>query len=241
MRCCSTWWPSSRRTRCAVSCCCRWLSAARSERGAARAPRGLEPALSPGLQGKAAVPSGRGAAQGIDLMGDKLAVQRLREAAEKAKCELSSAAQTDVNLPFITADAVRVPWAAPCSRHAWRQSSCLWPASGLTRGVARQSGAKHLSLVITRARFEALVADLLARTKQPCKDCLKDAGVSTSDIKEVLLVGGMTRMPKACPLSAVLGGRPRSPTHLLCLSMPVEPGRCRLRSAACGGWLQCPG
>lgn len=62
-----------------------------------------------------------------------------------------------------------------------------------------QSGAKHLSMVITRARFEALVSDLLARTKQPCKDCLKDAGVATSDIKEVLLVGGMTRMPKVAP------------------------------------------
>ena len=62
--------------------------------------------------------------------------------------------------------------------------------------VGRQSGAKHLSLVITRARFETLVGDLLARTKQPCKDCLKDAGVSPRDIKEVLLVGGMTRMPK---------------------------------------------
>ena len=170
------------------------------------------------VRGKALVPSGCGAAQGIDLMGEKLAVQRLREAAEKAKCELSSAAQTDVNLPFITADAVRVPWAAPRSRHACRVSSRLRPACalcGLTRGVARQSGAKHLSLVITRARFEALVADLLARTKQPCKDCLKDAGVSTSDIKEVLLVGGMTRMPKARPRSAVRGGRPRSHTHPL--------------------------
>ncbi|KAK9842294.1 hypothetical protein WJX81_004981 [Elliptochloris bilobata] len=112
--------------------------------------------------------------QGIDLMGDKLAVQRLREAAEKAKCELSSAAQTDVNLPFITADA---------------------------------SGAKHLSLVITRARFETLVSDLLARTKQPCKDCLKDAGVSASDIKEVLLVGGMTRMPKVGEIVRELFGK----------------------------------
>eukprot|EP00884_Botryococcus_braunii_P013973 jgi/Botrbrau1/22577/Bobra.176_1s0010.1 len=101
--------------------------------------------------------------QGIDLTGDKLAIQRLREAAEKAKIELSSATQTDINLPFITADA---------------------------------SGAKHMSMNISRAKFESLTQDLLQRTKQPCLDCLKDAGVSPSDIKEVLLVGGMTRMPK---------------------------------------------
>ncbi|BDA45607.1 Heat shock 70 kDa protein, mitochondrial [Coccomyxa sp. Obi] len=100
---------------------------------------------------------------GIDLSKDKLAIQRLREAAEKAKCELSSATQTDINLPFITADA---------------------------------SGAKHLSMTITRAKFESLVHPLLERTKPPCHDCMKDAGVSPSDIKEVLLVGGMTRMPK---------------------------------------------
>ena len=101
--------------------------------------------------------------QGIDLTGDKLAVQRLREAAEKAKVELSSATQTDINLPFITADA---------------------------------SGAKHLSMSLSRAKFEQLTADLLSRTQQPCRDCMRDAGVSASEIKEVLLVGGMTRMPK---------------------------------------------
>ena len=101
--------------------------------------------------------------QGIDLTGDKLAVQRLREAAEKAKVELSSATQTDINLPFITADA---------------------------------SGAKHLSMSLSRAKFEQLTADLLARTQQPCRDCMRDAGVAASEIKEVLLVGGMTRMPK---------------------------------------------
>jgi len=100
---------------------------------------------------------------GIDLAGDKLAIQRLREAAEKAKCELSSAATTDVNLPFITADA---------------------------------AGAKHLSVTLTRAKLESLTADLLERTKQPCLDCMKDAGVAAGDIKEVLLVGGMTRMPR---------------------------------------------
>jgi len=89
---------------------------------------------------------------GIDLAGDKLAIQRLREAAEKAKCELSSAATTDINLPFITADA---------------------------------SGAKHLSVSLTRAKLEALTADLLERTKQPCLDAMKDAGVGPGDVKEV--------------------------------------------------------
>jgi molecular chaperone DnaK len=101
--------------------------------------------------------------QGIDLSQDRLALQRLREAAERAKVELSSTTQTDINLPFITADA---------------------------------SGAKHLNVTITRAKFEQLTAHLIERTKQPCFDCLKDAGVSTKDIDEVLLVGGMTRMPK---------------------------------------------
>lgn len=101
--------------------------------------------------------------EGIDLTKDKLAVQRLREASEKAKCELSSASQTEINLPFITADA---------------------------------SGAKHLQMTITRAKLEALVKPLLDRTIQPCMNCMKDAGVQPADIAEVLLVGGMTRMPK---------------------------------------------
>jgi len=101
--------------------------------------------------------------QGVDLMGDKFAVQRLREAAEKAKIELSSATSTDINLPFITADA---------------------------------SGPKHMNLQLSRAKLESLVESLLERTKQPCKDCIRDAGVAASDINEVLLVGGMTRMPK---------------------------------------------
>ena len=101
--------------------------------------------------------------QGIDLSQDKLAVQRLREAAEKAKCELSSTSSTDINLPFITADA---------------------------------SGPKHMNLTITRSKLETLVGDLLERTKNPCVQCMKDAGVQPSDINEVLLVGGMTRMPK---------------------------------------------
>jgi len=101
--------------------------------------------------------------QGIDLSKDALALQRLKEAAEKAKCELSSAANTDVNLPFITAD---------------------------------QSGPKHMNLKFTRAKLENLCDSLIKRTMKPCEICLKDAEVTKSDIDEVLLVGGMTRMPK---------------------------------------------
>ncbi|BBP04837.1 chaperone protein DnaK [Sulfuriferula plumbiphila] len=101
--------------------------------------------------------------QGIDLRNDMLALQRLKEAAEKAKIELSSAQQTDVNLPYITADA---------------------------------SGPKHLAVKITRAKFESLVEELIQRTIAPCKMAIKDAGVSVSDISDVILVGGMTRMPK---------------------------------------------
>ena len=101
--------------------------------------------------------------QGIDLKQDKLALQRLKEAAEKAKIELSSGQQTEVNLPFITAD---------------------------------QSGPKHLTMKLTRAKFEALVDDLIQRTVKPCESALKDAGLSAGEIDEVILVGGMTRMPK---------------------------------------------
>jgi molecular chaperone DnaK len=101
--------------------------------------------------------------QGIDLKKDKLALQRLKEAAEKAKIELSSAAQTEINLPYITADA---------------------------------TGPKHLALKLTRSKFEALVDDLVQRTIEPCKKALKDAGLKAGDIDEVILVGGMTRMPK---------------------------------------------
>jgi molecular chaperone DnaK len=101
--------------------------------------------------------------QGIDLRKDKLALQRLKEAAEKAKIELSSATQTEINLPFITADA---------------------------------SGPKHLTLKLTRAKFEALVDDLIQKTVEPCRQALKDAGLSAGEIQEVVLVGGMTRMPK---------------------------------------------
>ncbi len=101
--------------------------------------------------------------QGIDLRKDRLALQRLKEAAEKAKIELSSSMQTEVNLPFITADA---------------------------------SGPKHLNIKLTRAKLEALVEDLVARTVEPCRAALKDAGLKASEIDEVILVGGMTRMPK---------------------------------------------
>ena len=100
---------------------------------------------------------------GIDLRGDKLALQRLKEAAEKAKIELSSSVQTDVNLPFITADS---------------------------------SGPKHLNIKLTRAKLEQLVEGLVARTMKPCQAAMKDAGVKASEIDEVILVGGMTRMPK---------------------------------------------
>lgn len=101
--------------------------------------------------------------QGIDLRQDTMALQRLKEAAEKAKIELSSSMQTDVNLPFITADS---------------------------------SGPKHLNVKLTRAKLESLVEDLIERTMKPCKSALKDAGLSAGDIDEVILVGGMTRMPK---------------------------------------------
>ena len=101
--------------------------------------------------------------QGVDLSKDVLALQRLKEAAEKAKIELSSSQQTEINLPYITADA---------------------------------SGPKHLNLKITRAKLEALVEELIERTIEPRRVAIKDAGVKVSDIDDVILVGGMTRMPK---------------------------------------------
>lgn len=100
--------------------------------------------------------------QGIDLRGDKMALQRLKEAAEKAKCELSTSMETDINLPFITAD---------------------------------QSGPKHMNLKLSRAKLESICADLLEKLEAPCRTALKDAGLNASDIDEVILVGGMTRMP----------------------------------------------
>ena len=101
--------------------------------------------------------------QGVDLKNDPMAIQRLKEAAEKAKIELSSSTQTDINLPYVTADA---------------------------------SGPKHLNMKLTRAKLESLVEDLVSRTLEPCKQALSDAGLSASDINEVILVGGQTRMPK---------------------------------------------
>jgi molecular chaperone DnaK len=101
--------------------------------------------------------------QGIDLSKDPMALQRLKEAGEKAKMELSSASTTDINLPFITADA---------------------------------SGPKHLNYTLTRAKFEQLVDDLIQRTLEPMKQALKDAGMQPSEVDEIILVGGSTRIPK---------------------------------------------
>ena len=112
--------------------------------------------------------------QGIDLRNDKLALQRLKEAAEKAKIELSSSAQTEINLPFITAD---------------------------------QSGPKHLTMKLTRAKLESLVDDLIMRTRGPCEQAIKDAGLKAAEIDEVVLVGGMTRMPKVQQVVKELFGK----------------------------------
>src|SRR5262245_35053423 len=112
--------------------------------------------------------------QGIDLRRDKLALQRLKEAAEKAKIELSSTTQTEINLPFITADA---------------------------------SGPKHLTMKLTRAKFEALVDDLVQKTVDPCRQALRDAGISAAEVNEVVLVGGMTRMPKVQEVVKQLFGK----------------------------------
>lgn len=111
---------------------------------------------------------------GIDLSGDRMAIQRIREAAEKAKMELSSAIQTDINLPFITADA---------------------------------SGPKHINSKLTRAQFEALVDSLIHKTIEPARKALKDAGLKAADIQEVILVGGMTRMPKVAETVKSVFGR----------------------------------
>ena len=104
---------------------------------------------------------------GVDLRSDKLALQRLKEAAEKAKIELSSSTETEVNLPFITAD---------------------------------QTGPKHLTIKLSRAKLEAIVGDLLSQSLKPCEQALKDAGLQAADIDDVILVGGMTRMPKVTEL-----------------------------------------
>jgi len=133
--------------------------------------------------------------QGIDLKNDKLALQRLKEAAEKAKIELSSSTQTDVNLPFITAD---------------------------------QSGPKHLNVKLTRAKLEELVDDLLQNTIEPCKKALNDAGLSASDIDDVILVGGMTRMPKVTEIVKNFFGKDPSkgvnPDEVVAMGAAIQAG-----------------
>jgi molecular chaperone DnaK len=133
--------------------------------------------------------------QGIDLANDKLAVQRVREAAEKAKIELSSTAQTDINLPFITAD---------------------------------KSGPKHINIKMTRATLESLVGDLIARTLSPVKQALKDAGVTANDVSEVVMVGGMTRMPKVFDtVKEFFGKEPHkgvNPDEVVALGAAIQGG-----------------
>ncbi|MCB2091977.1 MAG: molecular chaperone DnaK, partial [Alphaproteobacteria bacterium] len=132
---------------------------------------------------------------GINLKNDKMALQRLKEAAEKAKIELSSATQTEINLPFITADA---------------------------------SGPKHLTLKLTRAKLESLVSDLLQRTVKPCQAALKDAGVKASEIDEVVLVGGMTRMPKVIEtVKEFFGKEPHkgvNPDEVVAMGAAIQAG-----------------
>ncbi|WP_034992361.1 molecular chaperone DnaK [Beijerinckia mobilis] len=132
---------------------------------------------------------------GIDLKKDKLALQRLKEAAEKAKIELSSATQTEINLPYITADA---------------------------------TGPKHLALKLTRAKFEALVDDLIQKTVEPCRKALKDAGLSAGEVDEVVLVGGMTRMPKVQEIvKQFFGKEPHkgvNPDEVVAIGAAVQAG-----------------
>jgi molecular chaperone DnaK len=133
--------------------------------------------------------------QGIDLRSDKLALQRLKEAAEKAKIELSSSTQTEINLPFITADA---------------------------------SGPKHLTLKLSRSKLETLVDDLIQKTIEPCKQAMKDAGVSASQIDEVVLVGGMSRMPKVQEVVKQLFGKEPhkgvNPDEVVALGAAIQAG-----------------
>ncbi|MDB5625425.1 MAG: molecular chaperone DnaK, partial [Tardiphaga sp.] len=133
--------------------------------------------------------------QGIDLRSDKLALQRLKEAAEKAKIELSSTTQTEINLPFITADA---------------------------------SGPKHLTMKLTRAKFEALVQDLVEKTIEPCRKALKDAGLTAAEIGEVVLVGGMSRMPKVQEVVKQLFGKEPhkgvNPDEVVAIGAAIQAG-----------------
>ncbi|MET4750275.1 molecular chaperone DnaK [Bradyrhizobium sp. RT11b] len=133
--------------------------------------------------------------QGINLRNDKLALQRLKEAAEKAKIELSSTTQTEINLPFITAD---------------------------------QTGPKHLTMKLTRAKFEALVDDLVQKTVEPCRKALKDAGVTAGEIGEVVLVGGMSRMPKVQEVVKQLFGKEPhkgvNPDEVVAIGAAIQAG-----------------
>jgi molecular chaperone DnaK len=133
--------------------------------------------------------------QGINLRNDKLALQRLKEAAEKAKIELSSTTQTEINLPFITAD---------------------------------QTGPKHLTMKLTRSKFEALVDDLVQKTIEPCRKALKDAGLTAAEIGEVVLVGGMTRMPKVQEVVKQLFGKEPhkgvNPDEVVAIGAAIQAG-----------------
>ena len=136
--------------------------------------------------------------QGIDLKNDRMALQRLKEAAERAKIELSSSQETEINLPFVTADA---------------------------------SGPKHLVIKLTRAKFEQLVDDLVTRSIEPCKKALADAGVSARDINEVVLVGGMTRMPKVMErVKEIFGKEPHrgdNPEEVVAIGAAIQGGDLR--------------
>ncbi len=133
--------------------------------------------------------------QGLDLRGDKMALQRLKEAAEKAKCELSSSMETDINLPFISADA---------------------------------SGPKHLNLKLSRAKLESICGDLLSKLVEPCKTALRDAGLSASEVDEVILVGGMTRMPAVeQKVQEIFGKQPNkgvNPDEVVAIGAAIQGG-----------------
>ena len=133
--------------------------------------------------------------QGIDLRGDQMALQRLKEAAEKAKCELSTSVETDINLPFITAD---------------------------------QAGPKHMSIKLSRSKLEALCADLIERTEEPCRQALADAGFSAGEINEVILVGGMTRMPAVQErVKKIFGKEPHrgvNPDEVVAIGAAIQGG-----------------
>ncbi|MEZ4485348.1 MAG: molecular chaperone DnaK [Syntrophotaleaceae bacterium] len=151
--------------------------------------------------------------QGIDLRGDKMALQRLKEACEKAKCELSSSMETDINLPFITAD---------------------------------QSGPKHMNIKLTRAKLESICASLLDRLVGPCRTALKDAGLSASDIDEVLLVGGMTRMPAVqSRVQEIFNKAPNkgvNPDEVVAISAAIQGGVLKgdVKDVLCLMFVPCP-